>query len=92
MHGETHAISAVHLENLYYYRCLLTFLLRKMCWLTIVLHSDWHPSPAFLPELSGVSYGKNKIGGWREGSEFKTALPEVLSSIPSNHMVIHNHL
>jgi hypothetical protein len=32
--------------------------------------------------------------GWRDGSVVKTltALPEVLSSIPSNHMVAHNHL
>jgi hypothetical protein len=30
---------------------------------------------------------------WTDGSEVKTALPEVLSSIPSNHdMVAHNHL
>jgi len=31
---------------------------------------------------------KNSFGGWRDGS----ALPEVLSSIPSHHMVTHNHL
>jgi hypothetical protein len=33
--------------------------------------------------------------GWRGGSAGKrtlTALPEALSSIPSNHMVAHNHL
>ena len=33
--------------------------------------------------------------GWRDGSVVKStnsALPEVLSSIPSNHMVAHNHL
>ena len=30
----------------------------------------------------------------RDGSAIKStaALPEVLSSIPSNHMVVHNHL
>jgi hypothetical protein len=32
------------------------------------------------------------LGCWRDGSEFKTALPEVLSSIPSNHMMAHNYL
>ena len=32
-------------------------------------------------------------GGWRDGSGVKsTALPEVRSSISSNHMVAHNHL
>jgi hypothetical protein len=32
--------------------------------------------------------------GWRDGSVGRalTALPEVLSSIPNNHMVAHNHL
>jgi hypothetical protein len=32
--------------------------------------------------------------GWRDGSQVRalTALPEILSSIPSNHMVAHNHL
>jgi len=33
-------------------------------------------------------------GGWRDGSVVRapTALPGVLSSNPSNHMVAHNHL
>jgi hypothetical protein len=35
-------------------------------------------------------------GGWRDGSVVKSThwllLLEVLSSIPSNHMVAHNHL
>jgi hypothetical protein len=37
---------------------------------------------------------KVKVKGWRGGSAVKsmTALPEVLSSIPSNHMMAHNHL
>ena len=32
---------------------------------------------------------------WRDGSVVKNtdcSLPEVLSSVPSNHMVAHNHL
>jgi hypothetical protein len=29
---------------------------------------------------------------WRSGSVVKSTLPEVLSSIPSNHMVAQNHL
>jgi hypothetical protein len=36
---------------------------------------------------------KNPV--WRDGSAVNstlTALPEVLSSIPSNHMAAHNHL
>jgi hypothetical protein len=32
---------------------------------------------------------RGKIG-WKDGS--LTVLPQVLSSIPSNHMVAHNHL
>ena len=36
---------------------------------------------------------EDKEGGWRDASAVKsTALPEVLSSIPGNHMVAHNHL
>jgi hypothetical protein len=35
---------------------------------------------------------KNVFRGWRDGSVVKTALPEVLSSNPSNCMVAHNHL
>ena len=41
--------------------CFFTFPRRKMCWLTIVLHSDWNPSPAFVPRLSGISCSKGKI-------------------------------
>jgi hypothetical protein len=37
----------------------------------------------------GRIMGAGKMAQWlRE----LTALPEVLSSIPSNHMVVHNHL
>jgi hypothetical protein len=34
-----------------------------------------------------------RVGGWRDGSGLRalTALPEVLSSITSNHMVAHKH-
>jgi len=32
------------------------------------------------------------LGRWLSGWEHPTALPEVLSSIPGNHMVAHNHL
>jgi hypothetical protein len=38
---------------------------------------------------------KEKMRGWRnDGSELRAlaVLLEVLSSIPSNHMVAHNHL
>jgi hypothetical protein len=37
---------------------------------------------------------KNENRGWRDDSLVKStdALPEVLSSIPRNHMVAHNHL
>jgi hypothetical protein len=39
-------------------------------------------------------FKKLLCGSWRDGSAVRalTALPEVLSSIPSNHMVAHNHL
>jgi hypothetical protein len=33
---------------------------------------------------------KSQIGSWRAGSE--VAFPDVLSSIPSNYVVAHNHL
>jgi hypothetical protein len=34
------------------------------------------------------------LEGWRDGSEVRalSVLPEVLSSIPSKHMVAHTHL
>jgi hypothetical protein len=37
---------------------------------------------------------KNKIEGWRDDSAVRAlaALSEVLSSNPSNNMVVHNHL
>jgi hypothetical protein len=37
---------------------------------------------------------KSRVLGWRDAQWLRapTALPEVLSSIPSNHMVAHNHL
>ena len=37
---------------------------------------------------------RNPVSGWRDGSEVNSTAtpPEVLSSIPSNHMVTHNHL
>ena len=36
---------------------------------------------------------KSQKKGWRDGSVVRalTALPKVLSSNPSNHMVAHNH-
>jgi len=46
-----------------------------------------------LCQLSGtgrnLSTGARKMAQWLRAL---TALPEVLSSIPSNHMVAHNHL
>jgi hypothetical protein len=47
----------------------------------------------------GISYGivlqsKLRRGAGEMAQQLRalTALPEVLSSIPSNHMVAHNHL
>jgi hypothetical protein len=44
-------------------------------------------------------YSSHEAGGWRDearemaqGLRALTVLPEALSSIPSNHMVAHNHL
>jgi hypothetical protein len=40
-------------------------------------------------------YNKNQVSGAGEMAQqlrAPTALPEVLNSIPSNHMVAHNHL
>jgi hypothetical protein len=51
--------------------------------------------------LKCSAHSEQMEGGWRrEGGAGEmaqwlralTALPEVLSSIPSNHMVAHNHL
>jgi hypothetical protein len=38
-----------------------------------------------------VSFKTSNLG-WKDGSAVKTALLKVLSSNPSNHMVVHNHL
>jgi hypothetical protein len=51
-----------------------------------------------LPQDEKHFQGGNGIRNWVGGLErwqrlrALTALPEVLSSIPSNHMVAHNHL
>ena len=45
--------------------------------------------------ISRVQSDKSCFLGWRDGStlvKIQTALPEVPSSNPSNHMVAHNHL
>jgi hypothetical protein len=46
-----------------------------------------------------LAYGGGKWRGWTEKAgemaqqvRAMTALPKVLSSIPTNHMVAHNHL
>ena len=41
-----------------------------------------------------LSYGKNYLGAGEMAQQLRilTALPEVLSSNASNHMVAHNHL
>jgi hypothetical protein len=43
-----------------------------------------------------MAFLRRKGEGWRDGSAVRstalTALSEVLSLIPSNHIVIHNHL
>jgi hypothetical protein len=41
-----------------------------------------------------VSKNQKKKHGWKMAEWLRTltALPEVMSSIPSNHMVAHNHL
>jgi hypothetical protein len=39
-----------------------------------------------------ISNNNNWVGEMAQKLRALTALPEVLSSIPSNHMVAHNHL
>jgi hypothetical protein len=39
-----------------------------------------------------VQKTNRELERWLSGLKALTALPEVLSSIPSNHMVAHNHL
>jgi len=46
-------------------------------------------SSSFLPPFKLATPG---AGGMAQRLRAPTALPEVLSSIPSNHMVAHNHL
>jgi len=51
--------------------------------------------PTLEPELGIVVCSKNlgfRAGEMAQQLRAPTALPEVLSSIPSNHMVAHNHL
>jgi hypothetical protein len=61
------------------------------------------PNPSLLnPVMEWIFENKNQIRKWGGGGggagemaqrlRALTALPEVLSSIPSNHMVAHNHL
>jgi hypothetical protein len=50
---------------------------------------------ALRKQFSHKSINKNKLQGAGEMAQrlrALTALPKVLSSIPSNHMVAHNHL
>jgi hypothetical protein len=42
--------------------------------------------------LSWIKKFDQGLERWLNGQEHPTALPEVPSSIPSNHMVAHNHL
>jgi len=43
-------------------------------------------------ELLKNIFGAGEIAGESQWLRALTALPKVLSSIPSNHMVTHNHL
>jgi hypothetical protein len=54
----------------------------RMCVFVSVCHS------------ASVGVRKNSIGAGEIAHRLRalTVLPEVLSSIPSNHMVAHNHL
>jgi hypothetical protein len=55
---------------------------------------DSHISSRYLLPPSKYGLKEKMTRGWRNGSVVKgtTALPEVLSSIRSTHMVTHNHL
>jgi hypothetical protein len=41
------------------------------------------------PRIKKISFGAGEMAQWLRAL---TALPKVLSSIPSNHIVAHNHL
>jgi hypothetical protein len=43
----------------------------------------------FLDKCKNLNSGTGQMAQWLRAL---TALPEVLSSIPSNHIVAHNHL
>jgi hypothetical protein len=47
------------------------------------------PNLAFPNPYETGNVGAGQMAQWLRAL---TALPEVLSSIPSNHMVVHNHL
>jgi hypothetical protein len=48
--------------------------------------------PALNPRKTGNKNNSSQAGEMAHRLRALTALPEVLSSIPSNHMVAHNHL
>jgi hypothetical protein len=50
--------------------------------------------PSLQPPSYIFYFKKRQTRDWRDGSVVKSTdcFPEVLSSIPSNHMVAHNHL
>jgi hypothetical protein len=57
----------------------------------LLAHFSW--GPKIFVKVKSIKSEKTR--GWRDGSAGKstlTTLPEVLSSIPSNHMVAHNHV
>ena len=55
-------------------------------------------NPSTAENRGGLGYGEDAINKQEKGPgkiaqlSALTALPEVLSSTPSNHMVAHNHL
>jgi hypothetical protein len=46
----------------------------------------------YLKQINKLKKKKVGAGEMAQWLRAQTALPEVLSSIPSNHMVAHNHL
>jgi hypothetical protein len=67
-----------------------------------ILHGSWRQEvrqSRSHPHLHSLDYTRpclktkmSRAGGMAQRLRVLAALPEVLSSIPSNHMVIHSHL
>jgi hypothetical protein len=79
----------MYIYNVYFESCLLTFL-----WELYFVCTHTHaPLPYKIKEKIVIQLKKKKEEGGKMAQQVRvlTALPNVLSSNPSNHIVAHNH-